>query len=111
AAAGSLPDRPIRTAGQCQVGVVVASQGYPGTYETGKVIEGLDRASALEGVTVYHAGTAFRDGAIVTAGGRVLTVVGQGRDFRTAIDRAYAGVAAIQFEGKFFRTDIGRKAI
>ncbi|HEX7088157.1 MAG TPA: phosphoribosylamine--glycine ligase [Vicinamibacterales bacterium] len=111
AAAGSLPDRPIRIASECQVGVVVASKGYPGTYETGKVIEGLDRASALEGVTVYHAGTALRDGAVVTAGGRVLTVVGQGRDFRTAIDRAYAGVAAIQFEGKFFRTDIGRKAI
>lgn len=111
AAAGSLPDRPIRIAEACQVGVVIASDGYPGRYATGKVIEGLDAAASLPDVTVYHAGTALQDGAVVTAGGRVLTVVGRGRDFPAAIERAYAGVAAIRFDGAFCRTDIGRKAL
>ena len=62
-------------------------------------------------MTVFHAGTALRDGALVTAGGRVLTVVGRGRDFAEAIARAYAGVAQISFDGMQYRRDIGRKAL
>jgi phosphoribosylamine--glycine ligase len=75
------------------------------------VIAGLDEAERLPGVSIYHAGTAERDGRLVTAGGRVLTVVGRGADFREAIDRAYAAVALIDFDGMQFRRDIGRKAL
>ena len=65
----------------------------------------------IPGVSVYHAGTARRDGQLVTAGGRVLTVVGRGADFAEAIARAYAGVAQISFDGMQYRRDIGRKAL
>lgn len=90
--------------------VVMASAGYPGPYEKGKPIEGLDEAERL-GTLVFHAGTARQDGRLVTAGGRVLGVVGQGPDLRTAVDRAYAGVAAIRFEGAHFRRDIGWRSL
>lgn len=93
------------------VGVVLASGGYPGSYETGAPIAGLDAAEALDGVLLFHAGTAARDGSVVTAGGRVLTVVGRGRDFAGAIERAYAAEARIAFAGKHVRSDIGRKAL
>ena len=93
------------------VGVVIASRGYPETSESGQPISGLDQAAALPGVSVCHAGTAARDGRIVTSGGRVLTIVGRGPDFPTAIARAYSGVSAIRFDGMQYRRDIGRKAI
>ena len=93
------------------VGVVLASGGYPGVYETGARIVGLDDASALEGVLVFHAGTGVRDDAVVTTGGRVLTVVGHGVDFAEAIERAYAAEGRITFARKQVRTDIGRKAL
>ena len=91
--------------------MVLASGGYPGTYETGARISGVDDASALEGVLVFHAGTDVRDDAVVTTGGRVLTVVGFGVDFAEAIERAYAAEARITFARKQVRTDIGRKAL
>ena len=93
------------------VGVVLASGGYPGSYETGAAIAGLDAAAALDDVLVFHAGTAVRDGSVVTAGGRVLTVVGRGRDFAGAIERAYAAETRITFAGKHVRMDIGQKAL
>ena len=93
------------------VGVVLASAGYPGHVETGHPIEGLERAAAMEDVIVFHAGTRQDGGRVVTAGGRVLTVVGRGQDFAAAIERAYAGVDAIRFEGVHVRRDIGRKAL
>ena len=93
------------------VGVVLASGGYPGRYDTGLAVAGIEAASALDGVLVFQAGTAVRDGAVVTAGGRVLTVVGRGRDFREAVARAYAAEARITFAGKQVRSDIGRKAL
>lgn len=111
AATGSLPARPARTRHDPHVAVVIASGGYPEAFQTGKPISGLDAAAALPGVTVLHAGTAARDGQVVTAGGRVLTVVGHGPDFPTAIARAYAGVDRITFEGAFARRDIGRRAV
>jgi phosphoribosylamine--glycine ligase len=110
-AEGSLSARPIRLAKGCVVGVVLASRGYPDSSEAGRVISGVDAAEALEDVTVYHAGTAERDGQLVTAGGRVLTVVGRGRDFAEAIASAYAGVQRIVFDGMQYRHDIGRKAL
>jgi len=93
------------------VGVVLASGGYPGAYDTGAVIEGLDEAAALDGVLVFHGGTAIQGDAVVTTGGRVLTVVGRGDDFAQAIERAYAAEARIRFSGKQVRTDIGLKAV
>src|SRR6266850_1807973 len=91
--------------------VVIASRGYPESSESGQVIDGIDAAESLPDVTVCHAGTAIRDGKLITAGGRVLTVVGRGADFPHAIDRAYAGVAKIQFGGMQYRRDIGKKAL
>ncbi len=91
--------------------VVLASDGYPGHYEKGKVILGIDEAEELEGVTVFHAGTAFNDdGELVTAGGRVLNVVALGDSFDEARERAYEACDFINFEGKQFRHDIGAKA-
>jgi phosphoribosylamine--glycine ligase len=89
------------------VGVVLASGGYPRAYDTGKVIHGLDEAATQEDVLVFHAGTARNDaGEIVTAGGRVLTVVGIGDDLATARERAYAAASLITFEGVQRREDI-----
>jgi phosphoribosylamine--glycine ligase len=93
------------------VGVVLASNGYPGSIATGKPISGIDRASSLADVTVFHAGTAQRGDEVVTAGGRVLTVVGRGRRFDDAIAKAYEGVDVLAFDGMQYRKDIGRKAV
>ncbi len=110
-AAGALPRRLARLSVEPRVGVVIASGGYPDHFETGKPIDGLEDAASLDGVEVLHAGTALDGGRVVTSGGRVLTVVGRGQDFKAAIARAYAGVDRIKFEGAFARRDIGKKAI
>ena len=111
AARGQLRDAACRLGSDRAVGVVLASRGYPDSSESGQPITGIEQAEAIPGVSVYHAGTAIRDGQLVTAGGRVLTVVGRGRDFSEAISRAYAGVAPVRFDGMQFRRDIGRKAL
>ena len=80
--------------------VVLASPGYPGTPRTGEPIRGLDRAAALPGVEIFHAGTATAGGELVSAGGRVLDVCALGPDLATALDRAYAAVEAIDWPGK-----------
>jgi phosphoribosylamine--glycine ligase len=110
AAAGELEAPKIALDGEPRVGVVLASGGYPDTYETGKVIHGLDAAEAIPGVNVFHSGTAKRGSEIVTAGGRVLTVVASGSDYRDAIGRAYQAVSKISFDGMHYRKDIGAKA-
>jgi phosphoribosylamine--glycine ligase len=89
--------------------VVIASQGYPGEYRTGLPIAGIDEAEALPGVVVFHAGTAVKDGALVTAGGRVLGVTARGDSIAAAADLAYRGVDRVSFEGMHFRKDIGRR--
>jgi phosphoribosylamine--glycine ligase len=91
--------------------VVMASGGYPGDYEKGKVITGIEKADAVEGVKVFHAGTTSKDGQIVTSGGRVLGVTARGRDIPEAIRRAYEACALIKWDGAQYRTDIGAKAI
>jgi phosphoribosylamine--glycine ligase len=111
AAAGDLRQRSCRIGADRLAGVVIASRGYPESSESGRRIDGIDAAERLPGVSVYHAGTARRDGQIVTAGGRVLTVVGRGIDFAEAIARAYAGVRQISFDGMQYRHDIGKKAL
>ncbi|NQT87873.1 phosphoribosylamine--glycine ligase [bacterium] len=90
--------------------VVMASGGYPGPYEKGKVITGLEEAATVEDAMVFHAGTALKAGKVVTTGGRVLGVTARGDDIQSAIDRAYETVAKINFPGAQYRTDIGAKA-
>jgi phosphoribosylamine---glycine ligase len=111
AAAGELDTDSVRLDAEPRVGVVLASGGYPDTYETAKVIHGLDAAEAIRDVNVFHSGTAKRESDILTAGGRVLTVVASGRDYRSAIDRAYEAVDKISFDGMHYRKDIGAKAL
>jgi phosphoribosylamine--glycine ligase len=111
AARGSLAQSACRLTSDKLVGVVIASRGYPESSDAGRPITGLAAAERLPEVSVLHAGTAAREGQIVTAGGRVLTVVGRGADFGEAIRRAYEGVAQISFEGMQYRTDIGQKAL
>ncbi len=91
--------------------VVVASGGYPDKYEKGKVIAGLDSASRMKNIAVFHAGTAFEDGRTVTNGGRVLGVTGLGKTLKESIDTAYEGVARISFESMYYRKDIGAKGL
>jgi len=111
AAAGRLEETACAVRDGAAVGVVLASAGYPEKYETGKPIAGLNRAASMRDVIVFHAGTARRGDEIVTAGGRVLTVVGLGGSYREAIARAYEAAGAISFEGRHMRRDIGQKAV
>ena len=110
-AMGSLRPASVRIGTDCLAGVVLASRGYPESSESGQPIEGIGEAEALPGVAVYHAGTARRGGQDVTAGGRVLTVVGRGADFAEAISRAYMGVMHVAFDGMQYRRDIGKNAL
>jgi phosphoribosylamine--glycine ligase len=96
---------------RASVCVVMASGGYPGRYETGRPITGIEAAAALRDVHVFHAGTARHDGTLVTAGGRVLGVQALGEDVATAIRAAYAGVERIRFDGAHYRRDIGHHAL
>jgi len=111
AATGALPSRPARFRDEPHVGVVLASRGYPESSENGQPIAGLDEAAGVPGAMVFHAGTARRDGRVVTSGGRVLTVVGRGPSHREAIEIAYRAAAHIRFDGMQMRHDIGRKAL
>jgi phosphoribosylamine--glycine ligase len=108
---GTLAQTEIRWREESAVCVVMAAGGYPGKYEKGKVITGLSEAASQPGVTILHAGTALADGKIVTAGGRVLGVTALGADIRSAIDRAYAAAARIDFAGAHYRRDIGYRAL
>jgi len=111
AASGDLRQPRIAIKRETQVGVVLASRGYPETSESGVPIHGVADAEREAGVTVFHAGTVARGGSLLTNGGRVLTVTGRGPDFGQAIARAYAGVARISFDGMQYRRDIGQKAL
>ncbi len=96
---------------KASVCVVLSSRGYPGSYEKGLAVKGLDDVKGLDGVKVFHAGTALKDGEIVTSGGRVLGVTGLGTDIKDAIERTYRAVEKISWEGAYFRKDIGRQAL
>jgi phosphoribosylamine--glycine ligase len=87
--------------------LVIASPGYPDSYPQGLPISGLDKVAALDDTVVFHAGTARKETGVVTAGGRVLAVSAVGEDLGTALNRAYAGVTRIDFEGAHYRRDIG----
>jgi len=109
-ATGGLEDVELDWDPRPTVCVVMASGGYPGPYEKGKVITGLDAAAQVEDAMVFHAGTALKEGKVVTSGGRVLGVTARGDDVPAAIARAYETVAKIDFPGAHYRKDIGAKA-
>lgn len=92
---------------RCCCCVVMASRGYPGTYQTGALISGLEEAGKMEGVQVFHAGTANKGGQLVTSGGRVLNVCALGKDLAEAQKRANAACERVHFEGAYYRRDIG----
>jgi phosphoribosylamine---glycine ligase len=108
---GTLNKIELKWKPDASVCVVIASGGYPGNYEKGKPIHGLDDAAKLPGTKVFHAGTALKDGRIVTSGGRVLGVTALGKDLKTAQAAAYAAVEKICFEGLQFRRDIASKGL
>ncbi|HEY7781064.1 MAG TPA: phosphoribosylamine--glycine ligase [Ktedonobacterales bacterium] len=108
-AEGRLEQTPFAIRSAAAVGVVLAAPGYPGVYQTGAPISGLEHVAEAPETLVFHAGTRERDGHLVTAGGRVLTVVGLGHDLDAARARAYAGAERIDFAGKHARHDIGRR--
>ena len=107
---GTLVDVPIRWKDGAAVCVVLASGGYPGHYEKGQEIHGLADAEAM-GALVFHAGTAMKDGKLVTNGGRVLGVVGRGADISSAVDAAYAAATKISFKDAYYRKDIAHRAL
>ena len=113
AANGQLDDRLVaRRRPESALAVVMAAEKYPSSPVTGDTIEGLPEAAAVAGSVVFHAGTGTdENGAIVTRGGRVLTVAGHGSDLQTARDRAYESVAQLTFRGEHHRTDIGARAL
>jgi phosphoribosylamine--glycine ligase len=89
----------------------MASGGYPGTYEVGKRIDGLEEAGEVAGVKVFHAGTSKRDGIYYTAGGRVLGVTARAASLETAVGKAYEACAKISFDGAHYRKDIAGRAL
>jgi len=110
-AEGNLKDATIEWDPRPAICVVMASGGYPGKYEKGKVIEGLDEAAKVKDVMVFHAGTAMSGGRVVTAGGRVLGVTAIGTTIAQARERAYTAVSKIHFDGAHYRKDIGHRAL
>jgi phosphoribosylamine--glycine ligase len=106
-----LADREIAWDPRFAVCVVMASQGYPGPYEKGKPIHGLEKAELIPGVHCFHAGTKEEKGRYLTAGGRVLGVTGLGQGIKQAREITYQAVREITWEGVHYRTDIGEKAL
>jgi phosphoribosylamine--glycine ligase len=108
---GTLSQHRIEWDKRASVCVVMASKGYPGDYEKGKVIKGLKEVSRMEGAFVFHAGTALKEDQMITNGGRVLGVTGLGEDIPRAIEKAYQAVKKISWDGVHYRTDIGQRAL
>ncbi len=108
---GRVSDGDFRWSPEASACVVMASGGYPGTFEAGKKIAGLPEADQVPGVKVFHAGTSRHDDACFTAGGRVLGVTARAPDLKTAVDRAYEAVQKISFEGAHYRKDIAARAL
>jgi phosphoribosylamine--glycine ligase len=108
---GDLTQAPVRWKSETAACVVMASRGYPGRYEKGKTITGLDRADAIPGVKVFQAGTRLADGRTVTSGGRVLGVTALGQGLAQAKTLAYQACSLVGFEGAQYRRDIGDKGL
>jgi phosphoribosylamine--glycine ligase len=108
---GKLKDVQLDWHDNAAVCVVMAAKGYPGKYEKGKKIYGLEEVAKLKDVHVFHAGTSMQREEIITSGGRVLGVTAMGRDIEDAINKAYEAVSLVKFEGAYYRKDIGAKAL
>ena len=108
---GRLDSVEIEWENRATVAVVMAAGGYPGTYEKGKVVTGLDSLKDEKDLFVFHAGTSLKEGQVVTNGGRVLAVTALGEGIEEAISTAYEAVNKISWDGAYFRTDIGKKAL
>jgi len=108
---GRVSDGDFRWSPDASVCVVVASGGYPSTFEAGKKIAGLDEAAKIEGVTVFHAATSKRDDVYFTSGGRVLGITARAPDLAGAVSRAYEAVSRVGFEGMYYRKDIAARAL
>jgi phosphoribosylamine--glycine ligase len=108
---GRVSEGDFKWSRDASVCVVMSSGGYPGTFEQGKRIDGLDEAGAVSGVKVFHAGTSKRDGVCYTAGGRVLGVTARAADLETAVGRAYDACGKINFPGAHYRKDIAGRAL
>jgi phosphoribosylamine--glycine ligase len=108
AAEGKLNETRVKISSQTAVTVVLAAEGYPGSYPKGMEITGLNNSNEQ---LIFHAGTKIEGKRIFTSGGRVLSVVGYGDDLQSAIDEAYRIAENIHFDGKFYRTDIGQKGL
>ena len=108
---GRVSEGDFKWSSDASVCVVMSSGGYPGTFEAGKRISGLEEAGAGDGVKVFHAGTTQRDGAYYTAGGRVLGVTARAPELETAVQRAYEACAKITFDGAHYRKDIAARAL
>ncbi|MDP3297678.1 MAG: phosphoribosylamine--glycine ligase [Thermodesulfovibrionia bacterium] len=111
ASEGKLKDIKLSWKNDASVCVVLTSKGYPGSYEKGKVIKGLDSLKNRDDLMVFHAGTSVDDKGFVTSGGRVLGVTALGKDIRSAKENAYQAIKKIHFDGMHYRKDIGDKAI
>jgi phosphoribosylamine--glycine ligase len=108
---GQLKNFDLRWSNDAALTVVMAATGYPGSYEKGTVIDGLDAAAALDGVEIFHAGTRSEGGRVLANGGRVLNVCARGRTVREAQTRAYEAVDLINWPQGFCRRDIGWRAV
>lgn len=108
---GGLREAELRWASGASACVVASSAGYPGSYQTGLPITGLDSAAQTAGVEVFHSGTTQVGGQLVTSGGRVLAVTAAGDTLQEALDRAYQAMAQIHFDGMYYRRDIGHRAL
>ena len=110
-AEGKLKDVEVSWKNETAICIVLASEGYPGSYEKGAVIKGLDSCNGRDDAVIFHAGTKFNKGDVVTSGGRVLGVTALGKDIEAAKDNVYKALEKIHFDGMQYRTDIGDKAI
>ena len=108
---GGLKHFDLRWHDDAALTVVMAANGYPGKYETGSEIRGLEKAEAIDCVTVFHAGTALRDGKLVATGGRVLNVTARAKTIKEAQAKAYQAVDCIDWPEGFCRRDIGFRAV
>jgi phosphoribosylamine--glycine ligase len=106
-----LKDVDIQWHDEATLCLVLASGGYPASYDKGHPISGLDEAAKMPDVVVFHAGTAMKDGQIVTSGGRVLGVTAKGNNVAQAIEKAYQAAEKISWQDMYYRKDIGQKAL
>lgn len=109
--AGRVSDGDFRWSPEPAVCVVMASGGYPGAFEAGKPITGIEEANRMYGVKIFHAGTSRRDGAYYTSGGRVLGVTARGKDLPDAVERTYDAVMKVRFDGMHYRKDIAARGL